>query len=218
MSALSNQDPNAAASDYNLWQTYFNAAISQVQTISLVRVNACTNSGGIVPAGTVDVTVLVNIMSADRTAIPHGTIYGLPYGRLQGGDTAIILDPKVGDIGIAMFCSRDSSVVKATKAQANPGSYRMFDWADGVYIGGFLNGVPTRYIQFDNAGNLNVVTPAGLVNINGTTIDSGGNIVVKSGSTITDGTGVVVETHQHNPGTYVAGSTPVTGKSDVPTT
>jgi hypothetical protein len=157
-------------------------------------------------------------MSGNRQATSHGPIYSIPYLRYQGGDTAIILDPVVGDIGLMACASRDISVVKATQAQANPGSLRVFDWADGLYVGGYLNATPTRYIQFDGAGNINMRTPSGLLNFNGTTIDADGNIVVKPGSTITDGQGIVVETHQHNPGTYVAGSTPVTGKSDVPTT
>lgn len=148
MSALSNQDPNAAASEFNLFVTNFMAQISQVQTVSLVQVESCTNSGGIKGPGTVDVKVLVNIMTANRTAIQHGTIYELPFYRMQGGSNAIIMDPQPEDIGIALFCSRDSSVVKSTKAQANPGSYRMFDWADGLYVGGVLNGTPAQYIAF----------------------------------------------------------------------
>jgi hypothetical protein len=174
--------------------------------------------------GTVDVQVLINLQSANGVAIQHDIIYGLPYFRMQGGDTAVILDPKPGDIGAAVFCSRDiSSVVAAnigtdTALTGNPGSARTFDWSDGLYFGGLLNGVPARFIQFDAAGNINITTPDGKLNLNGTTVDSSGNIVVKPGSTITDGQGIVVETHQHNPGTYVAGSTPVTGKSDVPTT
>lgn len=218
MSAFSNQGPNAAANEYNLFQTMLGAALSSLQTVSIVRVEACTNDGGIVPAGTVDVTVLVNIITARGTAVPHGVIGGVTYQRVQGGDTAIILDPKVGDVGICLFCSRDSSVVRKTKKAGNPGSLRRFNWADGLYIGGILNAAPTRYIQCDNAGNIVIRTPAGKVNVNGTTIDANGNMVIKAGSTITDGQGIVLETHKHERGTYVAGSTPVSGKSDVPTT
>jgi GpV Apex motif len=196
MTALCNQDPTAAASDYNLWQTYFAAAMLQIQTVSLVRVESCTNSGGVVPAGTVNATVLVNIVTVDRTAIPHGTINNIPYSRAQGGSSAIILDPAPQDIGIALFCSRDISIVKKTMAQANPGSYRMFDWADGLYIGGFLNGSPTTFIQFDGNGNINLKTPSGVVTINGTTIDADGNI--KGAGSITDGDGIVVGTHTHS--------------------
>lgn len=182
MSALSNQDPNAAASDFNLFQTYFAAAIAGVQTVSLVRVESCTNAGGIVPAGTVDVTVLVNIMSANRSAIPHGIISGLPYSRIQGGANAVIIDPQPGDIGIALFCSRDISIVKKTKARANPGSYRTFDWADGLYIGGLLNATPAQYIAF--VAGITMGTPV---------VTTTQNLSVGTGAsaTLTDSTGKV---------------------------
>lgn len=191
MSALSNQDPNAAAGEFNLFVTNFLAQISQVQTVSLVQVESCTNSGGIEPVGTVNVKVLVNIMTANRTAIPHGTIYELPYHRMQSGQNAIIMDPQPEDIGIALFCSRDSSVVKRTKAQANPGSYRMFDWADGLYIGGVLNGTPAQYIAFlagivmatpvvSTTGNLAVGTGAS------------GVFTTSTGQTVTVQDGIIV--------------------------
>lgn len=146
--AFSNQGPNAAANEYALFMTMFEAAIKQVQTVSIVRVEKCTNAGGIVPAGTVDVTVLVNIMGANGAGIPHDVISGVSYYRQQSGGNGIIMDPKHGDIGIALFCSRDSSVVKKSKARANPGSLRIFDWADGLYLGGVLNGTPTQYLAF----------------------------------------------------------------------
>jgi hypothetical protein len=210
------QSVSTADNEFNTLMFVIKMALQKVQTATLVQVVSCSNDGGVSPVGVVTVTPMVNQMSGSRQATPHGPIYNLPYCRIQGGANAVIMDPEPGDIGIAVFASRDISAVKAAKAPANPGSLRMFDWADGLYIGGVLNGTPTCYIQFDD-GNINLVTPAGVVNINGTTVDASGNIVVKSGSTITDGVGIVVETHQHDPGTYVAGSTPVTGKSDVPT-
>jgi hypothetical protein len=39
----------------------------------------------------------------------------VPYFRVQGGADAIIIDPKVGDLGIAVFCSRDITGVKRSK-------------------------------------------------------------------------------------------------------
>jgi hypothetical protein len=48
--------------------------------------------------------------------------------------------------------------VKATQAQANPGSGRVFDMADGLYFGGFLNGTPTQYVAFSSAG-IDMVSP-----------------------------------------------------------
>lgn len=211
------QAPQTADHDFNTWMFTFRMAMLNIQTVTLVEVISCTNDGGLSPVGMVTVQPLVNQRTGNGQSVPHGKIYNIPYFRIQGGDTAIILDPVKGNIGLMACASRDISTVKATAAQANPGSLRIFDWADGLYIGGFLNGVPTRYIQFDENGNCNIVTPSGVVNLNGTTIDQNGNIVLKPGATITDGQGIVVETHQHDPGTYEADGSPVTGKSDVPT-
>jgi len=141
--AFSNEGPNDAASDYNATVFIINSVLATMQTATLARVVAVN-----VPAGTVDIKVLVNLRSANGVAIPHDVIYGLPYFRLQGGANAIIIDPKVGDIGPAVFCSRDISSVVAAKGQANPGSTRTFDWSDGLYFGGMLNMTPSQFIQF----------------------------------------------------------------------
>jgi hypothetical protein len=85
-------------------------------------------------------------------------MYGLPYLRIQGGVNAVIIDPQPGDIGIAVFASRDITNVKSTKAQANPGSFRMHDFSDGMYLGGLLNGVPSQYVQFSSDG-ISIVCP-----------------------------------------------------------
>lgn len=202
MAAFSNQGPNADANEYNVALTVLQSVLAELQTVSIVRVEACTNAGGIVPAGTVDVTVLVNIMSANRTAIPHGIIANVNYNRIQGGANAVIIDPQPGDIGICLFCSRDSSVVKRTKAQANPGSFRTFDWADGLYIGGILNGAPTQYVAFTSDG-IKIVSPskitlqAPVIDIEATTsitANSPSNDI-KGGGTKIDGK--VFLTHDH---------------------
>jgi len=103
-------------------------------------------------AETVDIHPLVNMVDGYGNATPHGVIYGCPYFRLQAGNSAIVIDPVAGDIGIALFADRDISAVIATHAQANPGSSRAFDMADGIYLGGVLNPAPTQYIRFDSAG------------------------------------------------------------------
>lgn len=188
--AFSNQGPNAAADDYTLFQTLLKAALAQFQTVSIVKVMACTNSGALAPAGTVDVLVLVNLITAAGVAVPHGVIGGVTYQRIQGGANAVIMDPAVGDIGICLFCSRDSSGVRAAKAAANPGSARMFDWADGLYLGGVLNGQPTQYVQFSAAG-IAVVSPT-KISLQAPAIDIGS----ASGTTTTiDGVAYLPHTH-----------------------
>ena len=119
-------------------------------------------AGNIGPVGTVNVTPLVNMVDGQGNAIPHGIIYTLPYLRLQGGQNAIIIDPQVNDIGLCVFADQDISTVKATLAAAIPATHRRNDWADGLYIGGMLNGTPNQYLEFSASG-INVVTPGDLV-------------------------------------------------------
>jgi hypothetical protein len=168
---MSSFNPLGMLRPSSLWGVYNNIrfvveqALANVQTASVVKVVACSNSGGISPVGTVDVQILANQVSigagGQMVGTPHLTMSGLPYLRVQGGANAIIIDPQPGDIGIAVFASRDITNVKSTKAQANPGSFRTHDFSDGMYIGGLLNGVPTQYIQFSETG-IAITSPANL--------------------------------------------------------
>ena len=150
--------PLAGFGDFNTLQFAFRQAAARMHTATLVQVVRCTNSGTAAAVGFVDVQPLVNMLDGSGNAVPHGVLHSLPYLRIQGGANAVIIDPQAGDIGIAVFAERDISSVKNTKAQANPGSYRVFDMADGLYLGGMLNGTPTQYVQFSSAG-IGIVSP-----------------------------------------------------------
>ena len=168
---MSSFNPLGMLRPSSLWGVYNNLrfvveqALANVQTATIVKVIACSNDGGLSPVGTVDVQILANQVSigagGQMVGTPHLTMYGLPYLRVQGGANAIIIDPQPGDIGIAVFASRDITNVKSTKAQANPGSFRTHDFSDGMYIGGLLNGTPTQYIQFSETG-IAITSPANL--------------------------------------------------------
>ena len=186
--------------------------LANVQTATLVKVVACSNDGGVSPVGTVDVQILVNQVSGQMVARPHVTMYGLPYLRVQGGANAIIIDPQPGDIGIAVFASRDITNVKSTKTQANPGSFRMHDFADGMYLGGLLNGAPTQYIQFSSSGvsivsSGTITLEAPTIVLNGALQQTGGNATMSQSLTVTEDVtaqGTSVHTHIH--GGVTAGS------------
>lgn len=171
--------PEVPMGEYNQMAFIINGLIGKIQTVTLVKVVSCTNSGGLSPVGFVDVVPMVNQIDAAGNPQPHSTIHNLPYMRVQGGADAIIIDPKKGDIGLAAFASRDISKVKTTKAQANPGSFRKYDYADGLYIGGFLNGTPTQYIQFSSSGitinspvQVHITAPSAIVDATTTTINA----------------------------------------------
>lgn len=133
---------------------------------------------------------LTMLIDAQNNAYERGVINNIPFFRLQGGINGIICDPQVGDIGLAVFCERDISMVKRNKVQSPPSSKRQYDLNDAVYIGGFLNNTPQQYIQFTDTG-VNIKT-IGDVNINGMVIKKDGTIVMKNG--------VVVDTHIHSQG------------------
>lgn len=150
-------NPLALPSDFDSEQNGLNFAIQQamlkLQTSLPVRVMAVRNAG-LAPVGQVDIQVLVDMVDGQGNTVQHGTISNVPYFRLQGGTNAVIVDPSPGDIGMACFCSRDISAVKSVRDAAPPGSWRSHDFSDALYLGGFLNGTPTSYIQITEGGIL----------------------------------------------------------------
>lgn len=118
----------------------------------LVKVLSVTNSGGISPIGTVNVQPLVQQVNGAGEVTPHGTIYSLPYMRIQGGTNAVILDPQVGDIGIICIADRDSSAAIAAQGEAPPGSSRKSSPSDGFYMMSVISQAPVQYVQFTSSG------------------------------------------------------------------
>lgn len=194
-------------SEYNSLIFIINQAIAKINTLTLVKVISCTNSGGLSPVGTVDVQPLVNQIDAQGNPTPHTTIFNVPYIRIQGGSNAVILDPQPGDIGICGFASRDISKVKTNKKQDNPGSFRKYSYSDGLYLGGTLNGTPTQYVQFSAAGiklksateviiEAPTVTITGELNQSGGAVEFGGNTDF-TGNVTKGGIGLAKIDHTH---------------------
>jgi hypothetical protein len=151
-------DATSGGSPFNENLFLIHSVLAFVSTAKLVRIKAVTNAGDLSPVGFVDVLPLVNQTDGEDNAVPHGVVHNIPYFRLQGGDNAVILDPGIGDIGLCIFADRDISAVKNAKDVANPGSKRRFDMADGLYLGGYLNGVPQQYVRFSASG-IEMVSP-----------------------------------------------------------
>ena len=195
-----NSQSNVGA--YNEFAFVFAQMLGKRCFCAVVQVVACSNSGAVAAAGTVDVQPLVNQVDGVGNAVPHHVIHGLPYQRMIGGTSAVIIDPAVGDIGYCVFADRDISSVKATQKQANPGSRRRNNWSDGIYIGGILNGIPTQYVEF-NASGITVHSPTKVtvsapdieltattvVNLNAPTIGLNGAVTQTAG---TSGSGVAL--------------------------
>lgn len=158
-------DPWDSASEFASIAFIVRQMMAKMSTMKPVRVEAVHGNGDVAAPGTVDVLPLVNQLDGNGNATPHGVVHGVPWFRLQAGRFAIICDPQVGDIGFVVVSDRDISSVKAENgAQSNPGSYRKYDVADGIYIGGFLGTeAPTTYILFKPDGHLKIVDVSGNV-------------------------------------------------------
>jgi hypothetical protein len=161
--------------------------MAEMHTMKPVKVLA-VNGGGIAPAGTVDVQPLVSQIDGQGFGTPHGTVHGIPWSRVQGGKSAIICDPMVGDIGYVVASDRDMSTVINTKAAALPNTRRQFDIQDGIYCGAFLNVAPNQFLIFTSTG-------VRLVDMNGNSLsfaesgysvqDQAGNSIVSTSSGMT---------------------------------
>lgn len=206
--------------------------MNKLSVMKLVQVQAVHTNGALAAAGTVDVLPLVSQVDGNFNTTPHGVVYGLPWFRLQGGLNAVICDPQVNDFGYVTVSDRDISALKANRVTANysqgsiqavsPGTWRKYDLADGIYVGGCLNATPTQYLQFggsgivltDLNGNSIVMSGSGIVftTLKGDTITAtssgwafSGNIIVTGNitatGTITAGQGgadqVGLQSHKH---------------------
>jgi hypothetical protein len=150
------QRPSTPTSEYNADRFHILNVLNRVSTATLVKVNKVTG-GGNAAVGTVDVTPLVNMQDGNSKQFKHAVAYKLPYFRLQGGKNAVIIDPKAGDIGVAVFADRDISTVKKTKKQGPPGSRRRFSMADGLFFPCFLGEKPDNYVQFADGDKIFVM-------------------------------------------------------------
>lgn len=170
------------------FQRTIRGMLTSLHTVNLVEIVAVSQDSDSTSVGTCTIRPLT--LSTDASNNPHerGEIRNVPYFRFQGGKNAIICDPSVGDIGLALFCERDISRVKEKKGQAQTDTKRQHDMNDAVYLGGFLNGVPEQYVHFKKSG-INIKSK-GDVNINGLKISEDGKLTLVNG--------VIVDTHIHS--------------------
>lgn len=181
---MGQQPPNANWGDWNSFAFAVGRLLSKVETAMPVQVVACTKSGAVDGIGFVDVVPLVNMIDGAGVAVPYTTLFNLPYARMQAGTNAIIMDPQPGDKGVCIFASRDITKFKNTGEAANPGSYRQFNLADGMYLGlGLLGATPTQYVQFSGAGI--VIKSPTLVKLEAPQVTIQGPLAVNGNLTLT---------------------------------
>lgn len=190
--------PSQSVGGASQTEAIFNSLLSKKHTLILCEVMTVEQAvNEVSEVGFLSIRPMVFMVDGSNNTYSRGTINKVPFFRIQSGGNALIINPQVGDIGLAAFCERDISMVKRTRKQAAPNSRSQFDLNDAVYLGGFLNGSPTQYIHFLQNG-INIKT-TGNVDINGLTIGSDGKLTLANG--------VVVDTHIHNQGNDSAGNT-----------
>lgn len=148
--------PNDTSSQFNATafqiKQWVQANVSTMKPVKVVAVygpdGGELDGSAVTAIGYVDVQPLTKQMNSTGETMGHGIISRVPYVRAQGGKVAIVIDPKVGDVGHIVCADRDMSAVKANRgAESNPGSHRAFDPADGVFQGCFTGeDAPEAYI------------------------------------------------------------------------
>lgn len=147
------QDFTTGASGYNAQEFQIQQAMRRINTAEPVRV-VSVQPGAVGPVGMVSVQPVVNLVTGAGDGMEQSELFQLPYLRIQGGENAVIVDPKPGDMGLAVYAMRDTEAIKANRdgKPANPGSARTYSKSDGFYLGGFLNAAPKRYVMVDDTG------------------------------------------------------------------
>ncbi|WP_079916603.1 phage baseplate protein [Salmonella enterica] len=146
---------SAQTSDAENLSYVFKKLLSGAFFIELVEVLAVR---GVAPNLVVDILPLVTRTDPSGAMIDNSPVFNVPVWRLQRGDSAVIMDPVAGDIGIAAICDRDSSIARVNRKQSVPGSKRTHSKSDAIYLGGVLNGQPSQFIEFAD-GAINITTP-----------------------------------------------------------
>lgn len=98
-----NYDDFAGSNPINALEFFVKSILSKtVYTAFPVTVTAVERKGTEAGAGYVTAKPLLKPMNVQAQGIEVTTIPKLPYFRLQHGTAAIVCDPKVGDVGLAV--------------------------------------------------------------------------------------------------------------------
>ncbi|QDH14136.1 baseplate assembly protein [Formicincola oecophyllae] len=143
-------------------------------------------------SGTVDVEPMVHQQDALGQGVPHGVLHNVPYYRVAGGGSAIVIEPCVGDIGHVTLAGRDISNLKASRKAGPPASYRIRDMSDGIYVASIMALSPQHYIQATGQG-WRIVTP-GVVEVSAAQVKANCDIVT-SGDVVASGVSLKGHTH-----------------------
>lgn len=152
-----NRENSTGSTPFNILEFFVKNLIKATVNTALPVKVMTVYPGGTGKAGYVDVQPLIQSYDGFGNAIPSQTIFKLPYSRVQGGVAALIIDPVVGDIGLAVFAQQDCTNLGVSPQK--PLTKRCFSMADGFYIGGFLNQEPSIYLELTQENVANLICP-----------------------------------------------------------
>ncbi len=145
------QQPWDSASDFAVQDFHITQRLARLRTSIPVKILS-VKAGGIAKYSTVSVLPMVKQIDGNNNLVSHGTVYNIPVMRLAGGDSMMVMDPSVGDLGFMGLCDRDISAFKASGNESPPGSLRRHSFSDGVYFGKIGGAAPNQYVLFDANG------------------------------------------------------------------
>lgn len=155
-----NYDDFAGSNPINALEFFVKSILSKtVYTAFPVTVTEVHRTGPEAGAGYVTAKPLLKPMNVQAQGIEVTTIPKLPYFRLQHGTAAIVCDPKVGDVGLAVVAKHDISNVNGENTSKVPATFREFDPSDSFYIGGFWGKAPEVFIHLEDEGTIKIKAP-----------------------------------------------------------
>lgn len=183
--------PSQIASDAKRMELLILSLIKDVRTAIPVMVTAVHPGTGTPPnIGTVDVQPLIQTVDGNGNPWDLGVTYGAVFCRTESGNTAFVLDPAVGDIGLAVACDRDITTAIASGGLAMPGSARHHDISDLIYVLSVKSTQPiTQYILANSSGikmlSPNTITiQAAQINLVGPVAQTNGNVTMQTQLTV----------------------------------
>lgn len=101
---------------------------------------------------TVDVEPLIQQLTNENQPIDTAIVYGLLVQHIQHGTCAIIIKPKIGDVGTAKICHKDiSGFKKAGGKKAPPLHTQSNSYSNAIFeIGSTFAETPVTYITVEN--------------------------------------------------------------------
>lgn len=175
--------------EYDKVISQFNSLITNINTAIPCKVVAIEKQEqrGVNIVGFVDIQLMIEQTNGQKKGNETAIICNVPYIRIQGGTNAVIIDPEINDLGVAIFASRDITNFKEARRQTPPATWRKFSISDAIYIGGIRNQKPVQYIHFRNDGieiyspkRVHITTPTVLIDSDNTTINTSAKTTINA--------------------------------------